>query len=335
VERALNALDLPAPLTPCCIEARRARIPALLGPVHEPSLFAPMLHDFVLRHAPTRLHEIHQTLFGAMFKDEPFWGIHEKLNCPACGRELHVLLIDALMIMVIDQLTRQLYELVDTAAGDDVRFVSATRDQRARAGNILAQTVFRTGKAPLIKSSPSRRRMPQAWLTEAMTLAYVFMVIHETSHQGPQAALGISSYAPHAGSAYAGAALYGITLDKNQALAWAKELSADVNAFLIIATDSRKAGLPDEVKASWHRALIAGISLALKAWDLMLEEFCYGNAYLSRSLLRTHPPARWRIEHLGRSSQMAQQLGMMSGDRIWADRVMDALDDLHTPERKI
>jgi hypothetical protein len=103
--------------------------------------------------------------------------------------------------------------------------------------------------------------MPEAWLTEAMTLAYVFMVIHETSHQGPQGAMGVSSYAPHIGSAYAGAALYGIMLDERQALAWAKELSADVNAFLIIVTDSLKAGLRDEVNTSWYRALIAGISL--------------------------------------------------------------------------
>jgi Zn-dependent protease with chaperone function len=139
----------------------------------------------------------------------------------------------------------------------------------------------------------------------------------------------MSSYVPHVGPAVAGAALYGITLDEQQALSWAKELAADVNAFLIIVTDSLKAGLRDEVKESWYRALIAGISLALKAWDLMLEESCYGNAYLSRGLLRTHPPARWRIEYLGRSSQAAQTLGVMSGDRLWADRVMDALDDLH------
>jgi hypothetical protein len=293
-----------------------------------------MLHDLVLQNTPTRLYEIHQTLFGAMFKDEPFWGIYEKLSCPACGRELHVLLIDALMILVIDQLTRQLYDVMDTACGDDVRFIKATRDQRTRAGKILAQTVFRTGKAPLIQTVPLPSQMPQAWLTEAMRLAYVFMVIHETSHQGPQGARGVSSYAPDVGSAYAGAASYGITLEENQALAWAKELSADVNAFLIIVTDSLKAGLREEVKSSWYRALIAGISLALKAWDLMLDEFCYGNAYLSRSLLRTHPPARWRIEHLGRISQVAQRLGMMPGDRLWADRVMDAIDDLHKLERR-
>ena len=153
------------PLEPCYVEARRARIPALLGPC-EASDFAPMLHDLVFRHTPTRLHEIHQTLFGAMFRDEPFWGIYEKLKCPAGGRELHVLLIDALMIAVIDRLTRK-----------------ATTDQRERAAKIRANTVFRTGNAPLIQTVPPPGRM-QAWLTEAMTLAYVFMVTHETSHQG-------------------------------------------------------------------------------------------------------------------------------------------------------
>jgi hypothetical protein len=223
--------DIP-PLQPCCAETRRARIPALLGPDHEASLFAPLLHDLIAQHVPTRLLEIHQTLFGAMFRDEPFWGVYEKLNCPACGRELHVLLIDALMIAVIDQLARQLYDMMDTTCGDDVRFNKATGEQRARAGKILSRTIFRTGNAPLIQSAPTPGQMPQAWLTDAMTLAYVFMVIHETSHQGPQAALGMSSYAPHIGSAHAGAALYGITLDDRQALAWAKELSADVNAFL-------------------------------------------------------------------------------------------------------
>jgi hypothetical protein len=317
------------PLEACCVEARRARIPALLGPDCEASIFAPMLYDLVSRHTPNRLQEIHQTLFGAMFRDEPFWGVYEKLLCPTCGRELHVLLIDAMMIVVVDQLTRQLYELMDTAAEDDVRFNEATAEQRVRAGKILSQTVFRTGNAPLIESTPLPGRMPQAWMTQSMTLAYVFMVIHETSHQGPPAALGTSSYAPYIGPAYAGASLYGISLSEQEALAWAKELSADVNAFIIVVTDSLKAGLREEVKVAWYRALVAGISLALKAWDLMLDEFCYGNAYLSRSLLRTHPPARWRIELLARSSQVAQRLGVMSGDRIWADRVMDALDDLH------
>jgi hypothetical protein len=323
-----------SPLDPCCAEARRARISALLGPVHENSMFAPMLYNLVRKYTPTRLHEIHQTLFGAMFTDEPFWGIYENLTCPGCGRELHVLLVDALMITVIDQMTRQLYDLMDTANGNEVTFMKATENQRARAAKILAQTVFRTGKAPLIQSIPAPGQMPQAWLTEAMTLAYVFMVIHETSHQGPQAALGVSSFAPHVRSAHAGAALYGITLDERQALSWAKELSADVNAFLIIVTDSLNAGLRDEMKASWYRTLIAGISLALKTWDLMLNEFCYGNASIFRSLLGTHPPARYRIEYLGRSSQAAQRLGVMSGDRTWADRVMDALDDLHTIEER-
>jgi hypothetical protein len=87
-----------------------------------------------------------------------------------------------------------------------------------RAAKILANTVFRTGNAPLIQTVPPPGRMPQAWLTEAMTLAYVFMVIHETSHQGPQGALRLSCYAPHIGAAYAGAALYDITLDENQRL---------------------------------------------------------------------------------------------------------------------
>jgi hypothetical protein len=98
-----------------------------------------MLHDLVLRHTPTRLYEIQQTLFGAMFKDEPFWGVYEKLNCPGCGRELHVLLIDALMIVVIDHLARQLYDLMDASCRDDVIFTKATCDQRARAGKILSQ----------------------------------------------------------------------------------------------------------------------------------------------------------------------------------------------------
>ena len=296
-------------LQDCCAETRRNRIPALLGPNYVASEYSPLLHDLVRQYTPTRLHEISQTLFGAMFKDEPFWGIYEKLNCPTCGRELHVLLIDALMIETVDQLTRQLYDLIDTTCEDDVNFKRAADEQRARAGKIMAHKVFRTGKAPLITSAPKPGRMPQAWLTQAMLLAYVFMVIHETSHQGPQAALGIASYAPYLRSAHAGASLYGITLEDYHALAWAKELSADVNAFMIMVTDSQKAGLREEVNISWYRALIAGVSLAFKAWDLMLDEFCFGNAYLSRSLLKTHPPRAGGLKIFGGAVKRRNGLG--------------------------
>jgi hypothetical protein len=292
-----------------------------------------MLYDLISRYAPNRLYEIHQTLFGALSKDEPFWGIYEKRACPVCGRELHVLFIDAQMIVVIDQLTRQLYDLVETASDDDLSFIKATGEQRARAREILSQTVFRTGKSPMIQTVPPPGQLPQAWLTEAMKLAYAFMVVHETSHQGPQAALGDSHIMLQIGAAHSGAALYGITLSPNQAISWAKELAADSNAFLIMVADSRSSGLRDEIKDSWYRALIAGVALALKAWDLMLDEFCYGNAHLSRGLLRTHPPARWRIECLERNSQVARRFGLISGDRTWADRVMDALDDLYQPEK--
>jgi hypothetical protein len=328
LEHAANTRSLEV----CCIQARRARISALLGPMHEPSLFNPMLYDLVAKYTPSRLYEVNQTLFGALTTDEPFWGIYEKVDCPTCGRDLHVLLMDAQMIMVIDQLTRQLYDLLDTKCGDELRFVKATPDQRARAARILAHTVFRTGKSPMIHTLPAPGERTQAWLTEAMRLAYVFTIVHETSHQGPQSALGASSFIPQVAPALAGAALYGLTLDSNQALCWAKELWADVNACLIIVADSLRSGLRDEARPQWYQALIAGVGLALKAWDLMLDEFCYGNAYLSRSLLRTHPPARWRIEYLTRSSQVWQRLGVISGDRLWADRIMDALGDLHQLE---
>src|SRR5262249_38297598 len=143
-------------------------------------------------------------------------------------------------------------------------------------------------------NKPDAGQDPYAWLTDAMTLAYLFMVIHETSHQGPQRR-GASSYASHLPAACAAAGLFGVELDEVQALAWAKELAADLNAFTIISTDCLKYGPPAEFRERWARALVAGIALALKIWDLILREFCYGDKNIIRMLLRTHPPTDFRV----------------------------------------
>lgn len=282
------------PLDPCCVESRHARIPALIGPRWTANpVFPYMLHEQIERHAPTRLVELTQTLFGAMHAENPFWGIYEKIKCanPQCRRTLHVLLIDAQMITVVDQLVRQLYDLINPSLTADLTFKEPTPGQRSRAKKILSGLVFGTGSPPLITVMPPPGQMPHFHLAEAMTVAYAFMVVHETSHQGPQT-MGPDFFIPALPGAFAGAAREGISLDRAQAEIWAREMSADGNAMLIMATDALKNELTGGVKQTWYRSFIGGIALALKAWELMITEISGGNRLIHRKMLQTHPPAR-------------------------------------------
>lgn len=317
------------PLEPCCVEARRARLPALLGDRFHATVFPLMFIDILRIRAPTRLIEVRQTLFGVFETPKSFWGVYDFSRCPACDRELHVLCLDAKMVTAIDQMVRQLYDLIDPTPTDDLVFRQATDDERSRAANILAAIVSGTPLTSPITKMPAPGVAPFAWLTEAMTLAYAFMVVHETSHQGPQR-WDVLSYAHYLGAARHAAALLHVTLKDRQAEAWAKELHADQNAFLIMATDIMQSGLRDDRRAHSDRALVAGIALALRSFDLMQRESCYGDPTVYRMLSNTHPPTSFRLIFLSRASQAAQRMRLIEGDRLWADRIVAALDDLHT-----
>jgi hypothetical protein len=320
-----------AAIAACCQESRLARVPALLGGAEATEL-THMMYHLVARYAPTRLVEVDQTLFGAMIAETPFWGVYDHSRCinPACGRELHVLLIDAQMLQVIDQCVRQLYELVRCDTPDDLVFRPSTDDEKERARTILSRLVFRTGNAPLLTQEPPRDRMPHFWLAEALCIGFAFMVVHETSHQGPQQSLGGDYLAQYLPSVLSDAELVGVTLRPEDVVAWAKEFASDLNAFNIMATAALRAGVREAERAeSWYRAFLVGLVLVFKAWDLIIEEKCFGDARYSRRLLRTHPPARLRLDHVLRSALVMQQLGFVAGDATWASRVLDALEDLH------
>jgi hypothetical protein len=160
-----------------------------------------------------------------------------------------------------------------------------------------------------------------------MCNALAFLVVHETTHQGPQT-MGLDSYKMHIPGALEAAHRRKIALTKEQTIAWAKELGADVNAFLIMSNDRYQTRLPDAVREGTYRCVTAGVALALKAWDLLIYERCYGKADYHNMIVGGHPPARARIEHMLHYAMLAGRLDV-AGDEQWATRVIDALDDLH------
>lgn len=315
------------PLEDCCVSARRERVRRLWSR-SEPTFLTYMMYDLVKEKAPSRIVEVHQTLFGVYQAEDPFWGIYECFECDRCRRELHTLSLDNMMLTAIDDMTRRLYEIVDGEQPDDLRFRSPTEGQKHAARAALRTIVFRT-EAPLkdrLEDVP--RKLPYWYLTEAMTLAFVFALVHETSHQGPQAsnAYDPSRYVP---AALHGAARMNLELKPKQALAWAKELSADLNAYLIMHTD-QLARIDPQHQIAWSRTLAMGVVFAVKAWDLILQEYTFANAALSRRLVRTHPPAWWRIEHIaGRIQQFQQMHPRDGGDVEWAIRLVGTLGQLY------
>ena len=320
-----------APLQPCCRNSRYARIPHLIGQHTESIEFTPMLYGLLQSYAPSRIHEINQTLFGTMISETPFWGVYDRFECSnsACTRELHVLLIDAQMMQILDQLVRQLYALIEVDESTDLKFRLATEEEKRQARTILSRLVFRTGNAPMIFRELPRNQSPHIWLAEALCIAFVFMVIHETSHQGVQRALGMEYLLQYLPSVSAGAAQLGVTLTEQDQLAWAKELAADLNAFAIMATDARQSNIRQDAVNDWYRAFLVGLILVLKSWDLIIEERCYGDPRIYRRLLRTHPPARWRLDHIISCAETMLRLDIILGDNSWANRVLAALEDLH------
>ena len=132
----------------------------------------------------------------------------------------------------------------------------------------------------------------------------------------------------HISSAIGAAHQHNIELSDEQTISWAKELGADVNAFIIMSTDRIHARPPDDVREGTYRCVTAGAALALKAWDLLIYERCYGNPIYHKMILAGHPPARARIEHMLGFAVAAGRLDV-TGDKQWAVRILDALDDLH------
>lgn len=286
-----------------------------------------MLEMLVIQLVPSRIYELHKCLFGVFNNQEPFWGVHEKLTCGISGDELHVLFIDGQMITIIDQVVRQLYVLLDPACVDDLVFRKPTLLEQNKARKILARMVFRH-PVPLLKDLPPSSSPPYLWLTESMRLAYTFLVIHETSHQGPQEALGPALWGMHIPFAKASAKEIGIELSEKQAISWAKELYADLNAFLIIST-AAYSQIEEKFRDHWSSALFSGVALALGVWDLILRECCYGNALLARRLIETHPPAHLRFKMFVKSALRGRDLGAYGGESVWAERILTAIEDLH------
>lgn len=318
------------PLDPCCRKSRYDRIPRLLGSgSYHATSKAPLMHRQVELYAPTRIYELNQTLFGVFLTDCPFWGIYENFVCddPNCGRELHAILMDDILIETIDQMARQLYDLLDRTDPDDLVLRKATGAEKERARRVLTNLAFLTEAEPQITQMPPPGLRPDYWIAEAMCNALAFLVVHETTHQGPQT-IGPDAYTMHIPGALDAADRHQIKLTDEQTIAWAKELGADVNAFLIMSIDRQQARLPDEVREGTYRCVTAGAALALKAWDLLIYERCYGNADYHKMVVAGHPPARARIRHMLSYAMAAGRLDL-TGDDQWATRIIDALDDLH------
>ena len=288
-----------------------------------------MMYHLVELYAPTRLHEVNSTLFGVYRTGCPFWGVCDTFVCdqPGCGRELHAILMDDILIETIDQITRQLYDLLDPTDQNDLFLRKATDAEKDRAQRMLRNLAFLTESEPQISTTPPPDRFPDYWVAETMCNALAFLVVHETTHLGQQT-MGPEAFQMHIPAVIEIAQQDGIKLTKEQTISWARELGADVSAFLIMSIDRQQAALPDAIREATYRCITTGAALALKAWDLLIYERCYGNPDYHKKIVDGHPPARARIAHILDYAIEAGRL-KIAGDERWAARMLDALDDLH------
>jgi hypothetical protein len=287
-----------------------------------------MLRGLVYTRARTRLDVVDQNLFCVFATDCPFWGVCDTFQCsnPRCNRTLRVMIIDAIMIHLLDQITQQLYELLDRAKPDDMIFRDPNTVEKERARRVLINLVFQTESEPRLLNIPSPGEMHAYWISEVLANAQTFLVAHEASHQGPQS-IGPTSYEMHVPGAISIGHQYRVILNQDQALAWAKELGADISAFSVMATDAFQPRSHPALAENVYRSVTAGVALALKAWDLAIEERCYGNSNLYKNVVAAHPPARARVDYLVNYARVAKTLGI--GDDVWAVRVLDVLGKLY------
>ncbi|MDG4851354.1 MULTISPECIES: hypothetical protein [unclassified Mesorhizobium] len=318
------------PLDPCCLKSRYDRIPRLLKSAnYHVSDKVCLLHSLVEIYAPTRLYELCQTLFGVFATDCPFWGVCDTFLCdsPNCRRELHVILMDDILIETADQMARQLYDLVTITSPSDLAFRKATNAEKERARRMLTNLAFLTRSEPSIGNLPRTDQFPDFWITETLCNALAFLVAHETTHLGKQKS--IDTYRLHIPGALEIARQNNIQLGEYQTIGWAKELDADVDALMIMSTDRLCAHLDEAMREGTYRCVTAGAALALKAWDLLMLERCYGKPQYQKMTADGHPPARARIAHVLRSARTLSDLHAVAGDDLWAIRIIDALEDLH------
>jgi hypothetical protein len=312
----------------CCLDTCRGAIPKLLAcDKFAVSSLNDATGQFIKKHVPERVQELTDALFFvASTTESPFWGVHSTITCPVCHDASHLLIIDETFLVIINQLVLQLTELADSSSCDELTFRAATVTERSRAQLILTSLVFHTEFASLVTATKTEQCGPGCLLGYMLEIAVSFVVCHETSHQGPQS-IGPSYYNRYLPGVLDAALRSGISLGDRDADAWAKEFAADANAFAIMAVQGRRV-YRDQL-AQWSWMLISGVALALKAWDLVIQELCFGNETLYRNLLRTHPPSEQRLAHILLSAKVSVELGQLQGDIGWAQRVLHAVDDLH------
>jgi hypothetical protein len=133
------------PLDDCCVTARHERV-RRLWTRSEPSLMlSQLMYGLVMEKVPSRIVEVNQTLFGVYQAEDPFWGIYEGFECETCGRKLHTLSLDNMMLLAIDDMTRRLYAIIDDRNPNDLQFLPANEEQKLDARAALRSIVFRTG----------------------------------------------------------------------------------------------------------------------------------------------------------------------------------------------
>ena len=217
-----------------------------------------------------------------------------------------------------------LYQIVAESSGDDLRFLPADEAIRARASGILGDIVFHRRSQEeadhfdaSTKVEPSIRMM--------LSLSWVWILVHETSHQGPQAGLP-DHFKIYISAVSAIAAKQGIPLTDDQKMSWWRELDADTNALLIM---SIRGLYLEESHRRWRESWLFGaIAIVLKAMDLMTREVCGGDPMVLRQSLKSHPAARDRLDFLFDQIDSGIRVGFWKGDRFWASRVLEWLDDL-------
>jgi hypothetical protein len=141
-------------LEDCCRDARRARLAELVGE-YEPAIYSQLLFELVSTYVPTRRVELEQTLFGTVYSRHHFFGVYDGSQCQKCGRELHVVLIDAQFLELVEQIVHFLYHLVDRTKDDELRFSIPGDVMRKRAKGILHDILFYRHNVPRYLLDPS------------------------------------------------------------------------------------------------------------------------------------------------------------------------------------
>lgn len=260
-------------------------------------------------------------LFGVLECREPFWGLSKLNLCPDCQVETFLIVVDAKMIILIDQLTSQLNNLAVSGYKDNLLFEEPTVKQIDLAHEVL-EAVIRDPHSKRVSERLLKSGFPYSALEEAKRIGWVLLFLHEACHL-----LGDNMESNFGVNCDIRLFLEKLNLINKSSFNWNEEYWADANSFILLAIQAEKNSFRPGMYDQWCKALPCGFGINFFAWDYLIAAHNFGFGNQGNNL--SHPPMKLRLINIMGLVHEVSKKHSIGVDNEWLLNVAVALTKLH------